>query len=102
MSILAFLRWGTLRKAQYRNTVRKIGKYSTEIPCQKQMKNRYRIYDLNYGAGSLSQTEPLPCLVCKGLAFHRGGLGEVLLPRGPFLESPGNFTGPKSNIQIEI
>ena len=22
--------------------------------------------------------------------------------RGPFLESPGNFTGPKSNIQIEI
>ena len=48
---------------------------------QKQMKNRYRIYDLNYGAGSLSQTEPLPCLVCKGLAFHRGGLGEVLLPR---------------------
>ena len=21
---------------------------------------------------------------------------------GPFLESPGNFTGPKSNIQIEI
>ena len=23
-------------------------------------------------------------------------------PRGPFLENPGNFTGPKSNIQIEI
>ena len=22
--------------------------------------------------------------------------------RGPFLESPGNFMGPKSNIQIEI
>ena len=22
--------------------------------------------------------------------------------QGPFLESPGNFTGPKSNIQIEI
>ena len=22
--------------------------------------------------------------------------------RGPFLESPGNFTGPKSNIQIKI
>ena len=21
---------------------------------------------------------------------------------GPFLESPGNFTGPKSNIQIKI
>ena len=29
---------------------------------------------------------------------------EILLmsrARGPFLESPGNFTGPKSNIQIE-
>ena len=25
-----------------------------------------------------------------------------LLPRGPFLESPGNLTGPKTNIQIEI
>ena len=24
------------------------------------------------------------------------------LNRGPFLESPGNFSGPKSNIQIEI
>ena len=23
-------------------------------------------------------------------------------PWGPFLESPGNFTGPKSKIQIEI
>ena len=22
--------------------------------------------------------------------------------RGPFLESPGNFSGPKSNIQIEM
>ena len=22
--------------------------------------------------------------------------------RGPFLEGPGNFSGPKSNIQIEI
>ena len=26
----------------------------------------------------------------------------VARTRGPFLESPGNFTGPKSNIQIEI
>ena len=25
-----------------------------------------------------------------------------LLAWGPFLESPGNFSGPKSNIQIEI
>ena len=27
---------------------------------------------------------------------------KILEARGPFLESPGNFTGPKSNIQIEI
>ena len=26
----------------------------------------------------------------------------ILRRWGPFLESPGNFTGPKSNIQIEI
>ena len=26
----------------------------------------------------------------------------LYVPWGPFLESPGNFTGPKSNIQIEI
>ena len=26
----------------------------------------------------------------------------TLRARGPFLESPGNFSGPKSNIQIEI
>ena len=25
-----------------------------------------------------------------------------MIARGPFLESPVNFTGPKSNIQIEI
>ena len=25
-----------------------------------------------------------------------------VMNRGPFLESPGNFSGPKSNIQIEI
>ena len=25
-----------------------------------------------------------------------------LKARGPFLESPGNFSGPKSNIQIQI
>ena len=24
------------------------------------------------------------------------------MTKGPFLESPGNFSGPKSNIQIEI
>ena len=26
----------------------------------------------------------------------------IYLSKGPFLESPGNFSGPKSNIQIEI
>ena len=26
----------------------------------------------------------------------------ITRPWGPFLESPGNFTGPKSNIQIKI
>ena len=29
-------------------------------------------------------------------------MGTFLSSRGPFLESPGNFTGSKSNIQIEI
>ena len=29
-------------------------------------------------------------------------LRRITRPWGPFLESPGNFTGPKSNIQIEI
>ena len=28
--------------------------------------------------------------------------GLMHAPGGPFLESPGNFSGPKSNIQIEI
>jgi len=27
---------------------------------------------------------------------------EHMRSSGPFLESPGNFSGPKSNIQIEI
>ena len=31
-----------------------------------------------------------------GVGFH------FILPRGPFLESPGNFSGPKTHIQIEI
>ena len=30
------------------------------------------------------------------------GVIGLLLAWGPFLESPGNFSGPKSNIQIEI
>ena len=32
--------------------------------------------------------------------FSRGQ--KTFRARGPFLESPGNFSGPKSNIQIEI
>ena len=40
-----------------------------------------------------------------GLKFNPGlaliGL-RTTGPWGPFLESSGNFTGPKSNIQIEI
>jgi len=28
--------------------------------------------------------------------------GNEVVPWGPFLESPGNFSGPKSNIQIEL
>jgi len=34
----------------------------------------------------------------------RGAVHRKLFYRawGPFLESPGNFSGPKSNIQIEI
>ena len=31
-----------------------------------------------------------------------GGRGFDSRGWGPFLESPGNFSGPKSNIQIEI
>ena len=27
---------------------------------------------------------------------------QIIISRGPFLESPGNFSGPKTNIQIEI
>ena len=31
-----------------------------------------------------------------------GKMDRALGDWGPFLESPGNFSGPKSNIQIEI
>ena len=34
------------------------------------------------------------------LRVHQAFLAGV--PRGPFLESPSNFSGPKSNIEIEI
>ena len=40
----------------------------------------------------MDKIRPVADVNCKG---ETGG-------RGPFLESPGNFSGPKSNIQIEI
>ena len=33
---------------------------------------------------------------------HSLGVPHLHVNRGPFLKSPGNFSGPKSNIQIEI
>ena len=60
---------------------------------------------------------PFPVLCFSKLPLNPGGeeISGVLTPSpghcsvkflaiawGPFLESPGNFTGPKSNIQIEI
>ena len=33
---------------------------------------------------------------------NRKSISTCIVTRGPFLESPGNFTDPKSNIQIEI
>ena len=42
-------------------------------------------------------------LTCHGQATsHNNPWLKHRRSRGPFLESPGNFTGPKSNIQIEI
>ena len=40
-------------------------------------------------------------LVCLSSTETRREGGNRFSSRGPFLESPGNFTGPKSNIQIE-
>ena len=37
-----------------------------------------------------------------GRDFFRALHRQNFQPRGPFLESPGNFLGAKSNIQIEI
>ena len=35
--------------------------------------------------------------------FWGMGVGfRFILPRGPFLQSPGSFSGPKTHIQIEI
>ena len=39
---------------------------------------------------------------CGSTSFLTLVTSSVLTVIGPFLESPGNFSGPKSNIQIEI
>jgi len=42
---------------------------------------------------------------CAWVAFFASEpihINAALASRGPFLESPGNFSGPKSNIQTEI
>ena len=39
---------------------------------------------------------------CFQTAKRKRPLEKKLETRGPFLESPGNFSGPKSNTQIEI
>ena len=103
INILSSLRWGTLRKysiPQYRKKNLQIH-YRNTVSCQKQMKNRYRIYDLNYeaqglgNAGSLSQTEPLPCLVCKGTGFSSGRTGGGTSPQEPpVLPSKKNCRSP--------
>ena len=36
------------------------------------------------------------------IVFYDLNYRDVLGIWGPFLESPGNFSGPKSNIQIEM
>ena len=36
------------------------------------------------------------------LSFASIDFHAEMMVQGPFLESPGNFSGPKSNIQIEI
>ena len=42
------------------------------------------------------------CMYAVFLAGKIGGKLYFEKRRGPFLESPGNFSGPKSNIQIEM
>ena len=36
------------------------------------------------------------------LSFASTDFHAEMMVQGPFLESPGNFSGPKSNIQTEI
>ena len=42
------------------------------------------------------------CWACDSNENNISFLWTPSMPRGPFLEGPGNFRGPKSNIQIEI
>ena len=60
---------------------------------------------LEFRAGSRPQ-DLWPFLISetglKFLIWTQGETGPGNHSRGPFLVSPGNFTGPKSNIQIEI
>ena len=39
---------------------------------------------------------------CLRSNLSKDNINFCLKARGPFLESPGNFLGPKSNIQIQI
>ena len=41
-------------------------------------------------------------LFCLRSNLSKDNINFGLKARGPFLESPGNFSGPKSNIQIQI
>ena len=55
----------------------------------------------------VSKLSMVASLLCGSQNKTVGGQGEadslyVYGARGPFLESPGNFSGPKSNTQIEI
>ena len=40
--------------------------------------------------------------ICLRSNLSKDNINFGLKARGPFLESPGNFSGPKSNIQIQI
>ena len=40
--------------------------------------------------------------VTRHMLPYLSGVPHPHVNRGPFLESPGNFTGPESKIQIEI
>ena len=73
-----------------------------------------RIITKRGGLGPVCATEMLG-IISKGREIFRNFKPEFLLngkspgmdfirtvPRGPFLESPGNFSGPKSNIQIKM